>query len=226
VLYAVLAVAGLLVGILGLRLELALLALRDRTRRRDAEADGEKPTATPHAPNPTRPLLEQVGLPLLLALIFTLLGWRYSWSAPRVELVLACIYSALLFEIAVIDFHTRLVLDVLSFPAGVIAVAGAVLWSGIGFGSALLAGAVALALFLVIEIVGRGAMGRGDTKLAAVIGLMRGFPGVWQALVIGILVGGLFAVGFLVSGRSRRSTFAYGPALAIGAVVSMLVTPH
>jgi prepilin signal peptidase PulO-like enzyme (type II secretory pathway) len=52
---------------------------------------------------------------------------------------------------------------------------------------------------------------------------MRGFPAVWGAIVAGIIIGGVMAVGLLLSGRGRKTTFAYGPALAIGGVVSFFL---
>jgi leader peptidase (prepilin peptidase)/N-methyltransferase len=164
--------------------------------------------------------IQALALEVALGAVFLLLGLKYHNAT---HLVLACVYSALLFEMAVIDFHYRLVLDILSFPSAAVAIAGSTLWSGIGIGRSLLGGVLALVLFFIIELVGRGAMGRGDTKLAGVIGFMRGFPAVIGALVAGILIGGLMALGLLIAGRGRRSTFAYGPALAIGVVVSLLL---
>lgn len=247
-----LAAAGICAGSLGLYLEPVLLAAR-RSRGTDGpEADGgpEQPAAGFGCQPPFAALLPLVGvlslrpaqsaklaageeaipvwlqaltLELLLGLVFALLGWRFGWRHHRTELILACLYSTLLFEMAVIDFHTRLILDVLSYPGMLIGLAGAGLWSGIGLGSSLLGGGIALLLFIIFELVSRGAMGRGDTKLATAIGLMRGYPALWGALLAGILVGGVIATGLLLSGRGRRSTFAYGPALAVGGVVSLFL---
>jgi prepilin signal peptidase PulO-like enzyme (type II secretory pathway) len=164
--------------------------------------------------------VQALAFEVALGAIFLLFGLKFHVTA---HLVLACVYTGLLFEMAVIDFHYRLVLNLLSFPSAAIAIAGASFWSSIGLESSLLGGLSALVLFFVIEVVGRGAMGRGDTKLAAVIGFMRGFPAVWGAIVAGILIGGVMAVGLLLSGRSRKTTFAYGPALAIGGVVSFFI---
>ncbi len=129
----------------------------------------------------------------------------------------------MLFEIALIDFHYRLVLNVLSYPGAVVALVGSLFWSGIGPGSALLGGLIALVIFGVIELVGRGAMGRGDTKLAVLVGLMRGYPAVWTALIGGVIIGGIAAAALLVSGSGRKQKFAYGPYLAAGAVLSLFL---
>lgn len=159
-----------------------------------------------------------------MLVLFVALGVHFhttSWL-----LVLACVYTTLLMEIAIIDFHYRLVLNLLSYPAVLVAFAGSFLWTGIGPTSALLGGAISFVSFLIIEFVGHGAMGRGDTKLATLIGVMRGFPGVASALIGGVITGGVMAALLLVTGRGRRSTFAYGPALAIGAFISFFISQH
>lgn len=167
--------------------------------------------------------LQAVLLEVCLGGIFVGLGLHFHNDT---RLALACLYTALLLQITLIDFHYRLVLNALSYPGAVLAIIGSLFWSGIGLGSALLGGAVALAAFLAIEIVGRGAMGRGDTKLAGLIGLMRGFPGSIAALIVGVFAGGIMAAGLLLTGKGRTHTFAYGPALAIGAVVSFFIGRH
>jgi prepilin signal peptidase PulO-like enzyme (type II secretory pathway) len=214
---------GLATAAFGLWIEPTLLGIR--LRASGSNTTGNAKTA-PSPPALRRNHVELGLLILALGIVMGLLTWRYGWNGSHTKIVLALIYSAILFEIAVIDLHTRLVLNVLSYPAAVLAIGCSGFWSGIGVTSSLLGGIGALVVFLIIEMVGRGAMGRGDTKLAAVIGFMRGFPSVWQALFVGIVTGGFFAAGLLLAGRSRRTTFAYGPALAVGALISMLVTPR
>ena len=43
------------------------------------------------------------------------------------------------------------------------------------------------------------------------------------AAAAGILAGGIAAVGALAMGRGRKSAIPFGPAIALGAVVSVLV---
>ncbi|HEV3312036.1 MAG TPA: A24 family peptidase [Chloroflexota bacterium] len=233
---AILAIAGVLTGSTGLYLESVLI--QTRIERADsglgplsslvplAGSVLQRPQPVPEGDQIERSRglpfwLQALVLQVTLGVLFVLFGVKFQHHTTH--LVLACVYTALLFEMAIVDFHYRLVLNILSYPSAVIATAGAGLWSGIGFGSSLLGGVIAMVVFGLIELFGRGAMGRGDTKLATVIGLMRGFPAVWQAMIIGIFAGGLMAVGLLLSGQSRRSAFAYGPALAIGAVASFFV---
>jgi prepilin signal peptidase PulO-like enzyme (type II secretory pathway) len=90
--------------------------------------------------------------------------------------------------------------------------------------NALLGGAVGFGVFLLLAIVGRGALGMGDVKLAGVIGLMTGYPDVLWALIIGALVGAGAAIVLLISRKATRKTaIAYAPYLAFGAFVVLWV---
>ena len=77
----------------------------------------------------------------------------------------------------------------------------------------------------LIALIGRGKLGAGDVKLAGVIGLMLGFPAAITALVIGIFLGGAAAIILLLTRRAgRKSSFAYAPYLALGALVMLLAS--
>lgn len=90
--------------------------------------------------------------------------------------------------------------------------------------SALLGGCTGLAAFLLLARVRPGGLGMGDVKLAAVIGLMVGFPQVVFALLLGVIAGGLVALALWLSRRvGRGQTMVYGPYLAIGACMMLLI---
>ncbi len=85
-------------------------------------------------------------------------------------------------------------------------------------------GAAGLGLFLVLALIQRRGMGMGDVKLAGMIGLLLGYPEVLNALLLGILLGGIVAAGLLIARRvSRRGTIAYAPFLSAGAIVTLLL---
>ena len=64
-------------------------------------------------------------------------------------------------------------------------------------------------------------MGAGDVKLAGVVGLMAGYPGVLAALFLGILLGGAGALALLVTRHAgRRSNITYAPYVCLGALVA------
>jgi len=155
--------------------------------------------------------------------VFVGLGIRYG---ATVRVLLGCIYSALLILIAYIDLEHRLVLNRLSYPGIVLSLALSPFWPGLGIISAVLGALTGLVIFIVLQVVGRGALGTGDTKLAALIGAMRGLPTVLSTLFYGVVLGGAGAAFYLfVLRRGRREYMPYGPYLAAGAILSFFVLP-
>ena len=166
--------------------------------------------------------LRTVLLQVVMAAVFGALAFHYGAS---IKTVLAAAYSAWLLTIADLDLEHRLVLNRMSYPGTVLALAGAHFWPGFTVVNALLGAVVALLIFGILQFVGRGALGMGDTKLAVLIGAMRGLPTVLNALLLGVLIGGLAAaVLLLVLRRGRKEKFAYAPYLALGAVLSFFVS--
>ena len=83
-----------------------------------------------------------------------------------------------------------------------------------------------LPLYLLGRLIYRGGepLGAGDITIAALLGAMAGFPGVFTALLVGIFAGGIGAIIILATGGSRKVIMPYGPALCIGGLWAMLIT--
>lgn len=161
-----------------------------------------------------------------MALAFAVEWLRFSGDLWQLGVI--WLYSAWLLTVLVIDLEHRRVLNVMQLPMAVVALLASFL-TPLGITtlptpiSALIGGGAGFLLFFLIYIVGRGRMmGAGDVKLACVIGLMTGYPIVWTALVTGILLGGVGAFALVMRrGASRKSYMAYGPYLAIGALIAL-----
>lgn len=86
--------------------------------------------------------------------------------------------------------------------------------------NAMIGVVVATALVGFLYLIGRGAMGSGDVRLAPVIGLYTGWISVGTvvlALVVSFFLAAMFAVVLLVTGRASRSDeIPLGPFLAWG----------
>ena len=90
----------------------------------------------------------------------------------------------------------------------------------------LLGGAVGLSFFSLVALARQGDMGAGDVKLAALIGLMVGFPQVLWALSLGILAGGVVALFLLLTHlRELDSYMPYAPFLCLGAAITLVYNP-
>jgi prepilin signal peptidase PulO-like enzyme (type II secretory pathway) len=132
------------------------------------------------------------------------------------------LYGGFLLTVLVIDLEHRRVLNRMTGPAALVVLLLSLTPWTLAPGPTLVGGLVGLGIFLVIAIVGRGAMGMGDVKLAGVIGLMTGYPHVLSALTLGIVLGGVAALALLISRRAtRKSTMAYAPYLAAAALITL-----
>lgn len=88
----------------------------------------------------------------------------------------------------------------------------------------LLAAAVGFAVFLAIAVITRGAIGGGDIKLVAALGLWLGSDQLLTVVIAGTILGGLAALVLLATGKRKRGEmFAYGPYFTIAALVLSLI---
>ncbi len=170
-----------------------------------------------------RPFWSRVAVEVFSALLFAYLWWRFGLSW---RLLLLTSYCSFLLLIAVIDLRYQLVLNVLIYPAAVVALLLRFVPPGEDALTTLLGGAVGLTFFSLVALLRRGGMGAGDVKLAALIGLMVGFPQVVWALTLGILAGGIVALFlFLTHLRDLKSYMPYAPFLCLGAAITLVYTP-
>jgi leader peptidase (prepilin peptidase) / N-methyltransferase len=163
---------------------------------------------------------------LVLAALFALLYNFYS--DQLIKLVLASFFTSVLVLVTVTDLEHRLIPNRAILPAIAVAALVSPLWFGPGWWLALLGGAIGYGFFwLVVQlgdrILGRGAMGGGDVKLAAFVGLITGFPGIITALVLTIIAGGVVSLVLLLTRIvNLRSGIPYGPFICLGGFITML----
>jgi len=141
--------------------------------------------------------------------------------------------------VLVIDLEHRLILHIVSLAGAVIGMVAGILSNGLV--STFWGGFSGLGVMLLLYLFGvlfaryrarklgvndgEEALGFGDVLLAGVIGLMLGWPQVFQALLIAIVAGGLISfLVILVLLATRRfqsmNVFtAYGPYLVFGAIL-------
>ncbi len=122
---------------------------------------------------------------------------------------------------ATIDLRTRRIPNWLT-AAGVILAVAVAAASGDAI-AAVAGGTLAFVIGLLIAAVARGAFGGGDVKLMAYAGAAAGLGGVLPFLFWMSLAGGLLAAGALALHRRRGVTMPYGPAIAIGLTVTLLL---
>jgi len=167
-------------------------------------------------------------------LLFAFTSWQYGLS---VEFVVVTFYCCLFILLMVIDLEHGLILNRIVYPAAIVALIISVFqppqgiitvtlpWSAVtsgvnGIVSSIIGGAVGFALFLIPALVFRGGMGWGDVKMAALIGMVTGFPLVFVALFLGIVIGGLAAlILLLLKIKKRKDPVPFGPFLSVATIV-------
>lgn len=195
------------------------------------------------APISWRHPLVEIGTAVLLAFLWQ----RYAAGQPII-LLLYTVYSAILILILVIDLEHRRILNVVVYPAWVLAFVGSLLHPSPHFyRSALLGGAFGFVFLWLIYLLGevfvrvlgrmRGkpinetAFGFGDVRLGGLLGLIVGFPQVLTALLLGMLLGGITAIVYLfiqaviLRRYSLFTAIPYGPFLILGAGAVLFFGP-
>ena len=165
---------------------------------------------------------------VLTGALFALFAWRYG---PTPVLLIRSLWVAILVQIIFFDFEHRLILDRVLVPSAVAALLLSVLTPQLGWLQALVTGVVTGLVFLAIAVLGglvfkAEAMGLGDVKFSVLIGLIVGFPAVLSAVLSGVILAGLVAIGLvLLRVRSMKDSIAYGPFLAMGALLALFRLP-
>jgi len=165
---------------------------------------------------------------VLTGALFALFAWRYG---PTPVLLIRSLWVAILVQIIFFDFEHRLILDRVLVPSAVAALLLSVLTPQLGWLQALVTGVVTGLVFLAIAVLGSlvfkaEAMGLGDVKFSVLIGLIVGFPAVLSAVLSGVILAGLVAIGLvLLRVRSMKDSIAYGPFLAMGALLALFRLP-
>jgi prepilin signal peptidase PulO-like enzyme (type II secretory pathway) len=144
-----------------------------------------------------------------------------NWPAWMVWV--GALYAAFLIAIAVYDVRRQRIPNVAVYPAFAVALVVAFVRQDGAWWSFLLAGLSAAALFIALGAISSGAMGGGDAKLAALIGLMAGWPGVLVAVFVAFAVGAAVGLLLIALGRlGRHEPLPFAPALAVGAATAAL----
>jgi leader peptidase (prepilin peptidase)/N-methyltransferase len=176
---------------------------------------------------------------VLTAAVFLIAYWRFGLS---IQFSLAVFWSCVLIIIIFMDYEHKLILNSITYPAMVVAIALLSIDSfvpGVNlFGDRLfvpetslysgLIIAVIVALpFFLIAFLRPNSMGWGDVKLVVLIALMSGFPFVISSLMIGIIIGGIVAILLIAfKKKGRKDIIPYGTFLAMGPIIALLADPY
>jgi len=175
---------------------------------------------------PDRKPWQRYGPVVLAAVLFGLFAWRIG---PHWVLLIRSLWVAVLVQVIFFDLEHHLVLDRVLLPSAVAALVLSLVTPNLGIVPAVLTGLVCGLVFLAIAELGAlvfkaEAMGYGDVKLVAFVGLILGPRPAFEAVVVGVILAGVVAAGLLaLRVRGMRDSISYGPFLAAGALTSLFV---
>ena len=171
----------------------------------------------------------------IAAVVITLCLW--VWPPSRLGFIAGLALLVYFGVVVIVDIEHRLILNSVSVAGAMLAfIIGAHLHGAL---ESLLGGIVGFAsmwLFyflglqftkLIFRLQGKPleeGLGFGDVNLSGVIGLLFGWKGIWIALFLGVLIGAvvglIFMLGMAVTRHYKAySTMPYGPFLVAGAVI-------
>jgi hypothetical protein len=174
--------------------------------------------------------IERILVPLLAAGLFGLFAFHQGWNTT---LWFHLLWVAVLCHIIGFDLKHRLILNVVTYPSVLVALALSQLTPELNFGTAL-AGAVLLGLFFFLPAIAfRGSIGLGDAKLAVLVGATTGLdfsvPDGIRAIyaaAYGIILGGVVSFLLLITRvAGLRDPIPYGPFICAGAIIVLYAFP-
>lgn len=159
--------------------------------------------------------------PLLFLLIAVCL--IKAWSmATGIQLFYYVIAIVLLVFVTITDFEQYVIFDSMLLPFAVVGVCYTLhmkLPITEHFAAALGGGL----LFFLLTILTRGAIGGGDIKLIAAMGLWLGIRPLLSVIAYGFMAGGVAALFLLITRqKGRHDYFAYGPYFALSGIGTLL----
>jgi leader peptidase (prepilin peptidase)/N-methyltransferase len=153
---------------------------------------------------------------LLFALAYLVLG-------PTLDFVVAAVLLSGLVAITAIDLSHQIIPDAITLPGILVGVIANLATHRVTWIESLLGVVVGGGIFFVIILASRGGMGGGDMKLGAMLGAFLGWKLGLLALLLGVLSGGVVALGLLILGRKgRKEAIPFGPFLALGGAITLL----
>lgn len=185
-----------------------------------------------HKKIPLDVFLTEVVLGILTAGIF-LINIAPDLNNLSLLLILMVVFQLFILVIIsiifIVDLKTGLIPDKITYPASVFAGAYLLFLSVLNpamlkFFIWALASGIGLAglFFLLIVITSGKGMGFGDVKYVFFLGLALGFPNSAIAIMLGFLIGAVFAL-ILIAFRKKHfgQTIPFGPFLSLGAGITL-----
>ena len=143
------------------------------------------------------------------------------------EVALGCLFATLLAVVTLTDLERRIIPNVV---VGFGAVAGIIVAAIVDSGSLperLIAAAAGGGVLLIVALAYPRGMGMGDVKLTGMMGIYLG-SAIAPGLLIGFTSGSLYGAVLIArhGSEARRQAVPFGPFLALGGILGLLIGPE
>lgn len=161
---------------------------------------------------------------LFLALLFFFSKAWIVTALPALPYITLAV--GLLLLMTVTDFEQQLILDEMVFAFAALGLCY-ILHLQLPLKEHLLASTGGGLLFLFLAFISKGAIGGGDIKLIAALGLWLGWKALISVIMYGAIAGGIAALFLLLTKKIKRKQYlAYGPYFALCAIGVLLNILH
>ncbi len=162
---------------------------------------------------------------VLSGLLALLLALRFG---PGLAWVSYMVFAGIFLVASFIDLDSFLLPDILTYPAGLLALATPfflpVSWEETVLGSAVGAGSFLLLQQTYLRVRKLDALGTGDIKLMVSLGALVGLSNLPLMVLLSALAGLVVSVAYLrrSSAQGLRTAIPFGPFLCLGALLTLL----
>jgi leader peptidase (prepilin peptidase)/N-methyltransferase len=166
---------------------------------------------------PRYPLVELTTGALYVAVVAT--------QDDAARIVLGLLLVTVLVPITLIDFDHRIIPNLITGPAAVVALIAVAALDTDFLPEAVLSAIAGGGFFFIAAVLYPRGMGMGDVKLAGMLGLYLGRavgPAILIALIAGVVVGAAI-IARKGAKEGRKTAVPFGPFLALGGIVAFFV---
>ena len=168
---------------------------------------------------------------ILIAVIYVLLLYKFGLKPEfiqNLDLIKYMILTPMLFSVAVIDFKENIIPNRLLLTMAEIGLLLTFIYgiSDINLAMDMLLGTVIFGILTLLGrlVSGKDAMGMGDVKLMAALGLFFGSSNILAISIISFLLGAIISIILIVSKKRKIDDYIpFGPFIVIAAYISIFV---
>jgi leader peptidase (prepilin peptidase) / N-methyltransferase len=161
---------------------------------------------------------------LLLLTIVAIAAVTLARYGPGAGGIIAAFGCGVLVALAAIDLKERRLPNRIVLPTAGLVLAARLVTAPSHWVAWIAASFGIFALFVVLALIYPAGLGMGDVKLSLLLGALLG-PSVIAGLLLGTFSAGVFGAAILLreGGAARSRAIPYGPFLAFGTIVVLLV---